>query len=186
MGGGATAAGVLVTEGIALDDTGNIYLAGETTGKMRKIDTSGMIDRIAGNVNGSFSGEGGDPLLANFDSPTGVAVGTHGEIYIADQGNHRIRCIGCKSPSGIERLEKQSSSFQIEPNPSCGEFALSIIDAEQACDCVITIGDIAGRVIEVRKVETQSEHFNLTVKPGLYFITATLHNRSYTQQLIIE
>lgn len=58
----------------------------------------GTISTIAGNGNGVFTGDGGPATSAAIQSPTGVAVDTAGNVYIADFGNKRIRRV---SPGGV-------------------------------------------------------------------------------------
>jgi len=53
----------------------------------------GIITTIAGNGSPSFGGDGGLATLASLYHPYGVAVDAIGNIYIADEGNERIRKI---------------------------------------------------------------------------------------------
>ncbi|MGA2881629.1 MAG: IPT/TIG domain-containing protein [Bryobacteraceae bacterium] len=81
--------------GLAVDSAGNLYIADYFDGRIRKVDTSGMIRTVAGNSAspglGSFSGDGGPAINAGLNSPTGVALDSAGNIYIADYGNQRVR-----------------------------------------------------------------------------------------------
>lgn len=58
----------------------------------------GIISTIAGNGNGVFTGDGGPATAAALQSPTGLAVDTAGNLYIADFGNLRIRRV---APNGV-------------------------------------------------------------------------------------
>ena len=69
---------------------------------MFKIATSGRIYRIAGDGAAGFSGDGGLATQARLGNSYGVAVGPGGEIYIADESNHRIRRL---TPDPPQRLE---------------------------------------------------------------------------------
>ena len=74
---------------LAVDTDGNIYLAYFGNHRIRKIDVAtGIITTVAGNGNGGFSGDGGPAVHASI-IPSGLAVDTDGNIYIA--GGHRIR-----------------------------------------------------------------------------------------------
>ena len=95
-GGQATAAQILSPYGVALDASGNVYIADFNNDLIRKVTTStGIITSIAGNYSNGFSGDGGPATNAQIVQPTGVAVDATGNVYIADYGNARIRKV-CK------------------------------------------------------------------------------------------
>ncbi len=77
--------------GIFLDGLGNIYIADTFNHRIRKVDTSGIINTVAGNGIAGFSGDGGPATSASLNVPSGVFVDGLGNIYIADTFNHRIR-----------------------------------------------------------------------------------------------
>ena len=77
--------------GLALDATGNIYIADSNKNWIRKVDTNGIITTVAGNGSYGFSGDNGPATNAVLGYPSDVAVDTAGNIYIADEYNSRIR-----------------------------------------------------------------------------------------------
>ncbi len=77
--------------GIAIDTTGNLYIADENNGVVRKISTAGIVSTVAGSPIYGFSGDGGPALQAAFRFPEGVTVGGDGNLYIEDIGNFRVR-----------------------------------------------------------------------------------------------
>lgn len=92
-GGPAIAARVQYPTGVAVDGTGNIYIADNGNNRVRKINTSGTISTIAGSPTYGFSGDGGPGTAAMVSSPVGIATDPSGNVYIADQNNNRIRKI---------------------------------------------------------------------------------------------
>jgi uncharacterized protein (TIGR03437 family) len=78
------------TYGLAVDSAGNLYIADAYNCRVRKV-SNGVIANIAGNGFCGFSGDNGPPNAAQLNVPSGVAVDSAGNIYIADTNNHRIR-----------------------------------------------------------------------------------------------
>ncbi len=83
--------------GVAVDVAGNLYIAERNAHRIRKVASSGEISTVAGTGESGFGGDGGPATDARLASPQAVAVGSDGSLYIADEGNHRIRKV---SPTG--------------------------------------------------------------------------------------
>ncbi|HVA97818.1 MAG TPA: T9SS type A sorting domain-containing protein [Bacteroidia bacterium] len=97
--GPATEAEITEPYGIAVDDTGNVYFSDNTDNCIRKINTSGVINTIAGNiVTAGYSGDGGPATAAQLNAPMGLYIDAFGNIYFADYRNNCIRKI---NTSGI-------------------------------------------------------------------------------------
>jgi hypothetical protein len=91
-GGLATAALLDSPAGVALDASGNLYIADTHNNVVREVvAASGNIATIAGTGAAGFSGDGAAATLATLNYPTAVAVDSLGNVYIADTNNHRIR-----------------------------------------------------------------------------------------------
>ncbi len=90
-GGPATSASLNRPAGVAVDAAGNLYIADTFNDRIRKVSLDGTITTVAGNGDLGFSGDGGPAVNASLARPTGVAVDAAGNLYIADQLNHRIR-----------------------------------------------------------------------------------------------
>jgi sugar lactone lactonase YvrE len=76
---------------MALDATGNLYLADGGNNRVRKVATDGTITTVAGNGTAGYSGDGGPATAAELSAPNGVAVDSAGNVYIADTSNSVIR-----------------------------------------------------------------------------------------------
>ena len=79
---------------MAVDSSGNLYIADTFNGRIRRVALDGTISTAAGvGSTGVYSGDGGPANLAGISLPTDVAVDRAGNVYIADFGNGRIRVV---------------------------------------------------------------------------------------------
>jgi hypothetical protein len=92
-GGPATSAQLYEPADVTLDDAGNLYVPEYSGHRVRKVATTGTISTIAGTGSSGYSGDGGPALLAQMSAPTGVAVDSQGQVFVAERNNHVIRKI---------------------------------------------------------------------------------------------
>jgi sugar lactone lactonase YvrE len=90
---GVTATSVSLNgpNGVAVDAAGYIYITDDYNHRIRKVNPSGVISTVAGNGIQGYSGDGDAATNASLNGPSGVSVDAAGNLYIADNGNHRIR-----------------------------------------------------------------------------------------------
>jgi sugar lactone lactonase YvrE len=87
-------------ESVALDSTGNLYIADFINNRVRMVNTSGVISTIAGSGKFGNSGDGGPALNALMYFPCGVAVDGSGKVYVIDSLNTRIRLLTPDAAAG--------------------------------------------------------------------------------------
>ncbi len=103
-GGPATSAQLYNPSGLALDSSGDLYIADTNNCLIRKVTKStGLISTYAGMASNTpsgcgYGGDGGPATSAQLDYPTDVALDTSGNLYIADIYNNRVRIV---RPNGI-------------------------------------------------------------------------------------
>lgn len=76
---------------VVVDAAGNVYIADTLNARIRKVDTSGNISTYAGVGTFGYSGDSGPAVNAQLWYPTGLALDTSGNLYIADPGNGTVR-----------------------------------------------------------------------------------------------
>ena len=98
-GAAASSAELYDPTGVAVDSSGNLYIADSVNNVVRKVTSSGTITTFAGSntLGAGYSGDGGSATSAQLNLPLGVAVDSAGNVYIADTKNNRIRKV---TPSG--------------------------------------------------------------------------------------
>ena len=92
-GGPATKANITSTTSVVVDGNGNLYIADYYDQRIRMVNTSGIITTVAGTGARGQKGDGGPAIDAFLNRPYGVAVNAAGDIFIADSGNNRVRCV---------------------------------------------------------------------------------------------
>ncbi|MDB5152728.1 MAG: hypothetical protein JWR54_1479 [Mucilaginibacter sp.] len=97
VNGSGTAAAFNYPNGIALDATGNVYVADQGNNQIRKITPAGTVTTLSGSLAPGSSNTSAIGVTASFNGPTGVAVDAAGNVYVADFGNNLIRKI---APTG--------------------------------------------------------------------------------------
>jgi len=90
-GGPATSAQLNNPFSVAVDASGNLFIADVGNNLIRKVSASGIITTVAGSGSYGFSGDGGPATSASLNTPYGVAVDASGNLLISDTGNNRIR-----------------------------------------------------------------------------------------------
>jgi sugar lactone lactonase YvrE len=108
-GGPATNAQLQNPDGVALDADGNLYISDSGNQRIRRVNTLGVITTFAGSGSAGYSGDGGPAASASLNRPRGVALDPGGNLYIADQGNNRIREVAlAASPAAVGGVAEYS------------------------------------------------------------------------------
>jgi len=91
-GGLATAASFNFPTGLAVDGSGNVFICDQNNHRVRKVTAAtGIITTVAGTGTAGFFGDGASAIAAMLNRPAGMTVDALGNLYIAEEGNQRIR-----------------------------------------------------------------------------------------------
>lgn len=118
-GGLATSASLNIPSDVAVDASGNVYIADSGHNEVRVVNPSGMITTVAGTGQDGFSGDGGAATAAMLNFPWGLVADASGNVFVADRVNSRVRLISAGSPVS-------APSFRTSPNPILNAASFSI------------------------------------------------------------
>jgi len=119
-GGAATAAKFNGPWGVSADAAGNIYVADDGNNVIREINTSGIINTIAGTTVSGYTGNGGPPTAAKLSQPANACIDGNGNIYIADDNNAVVREITISGSSSVSSI--------IGPTSVCQQSSIMLTD----------------------------------------------------------
>ncbi len=116
MDGPANMAALSFVLDIAVDGSGNLYIADTWNQHIRRVDTRDILTTIAGTLNiigytqADYNGDSGPAREVKLANPTGIAVHESGKVYFADSDNHRIRVLA-RPPRAPTDLKAATVSF---------------------------------------------------------------------------
>ena len=186
-GGSAVQAQLDMPSGLAVDASGNLYVADHGNHCVRRIDPAGVVTTVAGTGVSGYSGDGGPASAAQLASPVGLAVDLRGNLYIADSANRRVRKVTVQL--GDDHGDSASSATQLDLNSSrrgtieyTGDVDWFRLETSERRDLrvwttgsVDTLGfllDSAGKLVALDDDSGSGYNFSIeaTVSAGVYFV----------------
>jgi len=167
--------------GIAVDDSGNVYVADSGNNEIRKITPGGLVSTLAGSLtSGSVNGKGSS---ASFNNPSGVAVDASGNVYVADAGNNEIRKITTGSTNTATINHINTSFISVYPNPAKD---LLNINLSKSVNGTLSILDIQGSLVLAQPVNgKQVQLSTASLQNGIYVLNVVSDNASYVTRIVI-
>src|SRR5579885_2370430 len=129
-GGPATSAELDTPTGVAVDITGNLYIADSGNDAIREVSATGVITTVAGTGQPCADpttpcGDGGPATQAQLNNPVKVAVDGSGNLYIADRDDQRVREVlavaGAVTPTSIITTVAGTGQPCADPTTPCGD-----------------------------------------------------------------
>ena len=112
-GGQATSVALETPSAVAVDASGNLYIADKNDNRVRKVNTSGIITTVAGSGTPGFTGDGGLATSAQLDGPIGVAVDAAGNLYITP-----VLSCSSREDTGVAQVVMNDLQLQVVPEPT--------------------------------------------------------------------
>lgn len=190
MGDGGAATDALFDQPAStmLDQAGNMYIADAGNNRIRKVNTSGTVNTIAGSsLAGMFGGDGGPAVQAKLNQPYATALESGGNLYISDHDNQRIRVVcvvGCIQ--GVENISAYAFNVLAYPNPNNGSFHLDL--DQQLSKASLLIYDTFGQTVHQQAISGGSNQVSTgNLAPGIYYYNVLRNGRKLgTGKLVIE
>jgi sugar lactone lactonase YvrE len=146
LDGTGTAASFNGPQALALDSSGNLFVADSFNNEIREVTTAGVVTTLAGSTTaGSSDGTG---TAASFNLPSGIAVDSNGNIYLADSNNNEIRKV--TSSGVVTTLAAATTAGSADGTGASASFKLpwgiGVVDASG----VLYVGDYGND--EIRQI----------------------------------
>ncbi|HUE06736.1 MAG TPA: hypothetical protein VMP41_04880 [Acidimicrobiales bacterium] len=134
--------------GLAVDDTGDVYVAEANEQRVKVIEPSGAVANVAGTGTAGDEGDGGVASSAQLHEPTGVAVDHGGDVFIADTANCKVRVVPAANGSVLGHAVERDHIYTVAGTGVCGSAGQGgpIGDA-QLYDPVAVAVDFAGDLL---------------------------------------
>jgi len=148
-GSSATAALLNGPTGLVFDAAGNLYIADLSNSCVRMVNTTGIINTIAGTGTSGYTGDGGPATAAELVEPWGLAFDAHDNLYISDYGQQVVRRI---NTAGIistiaGNIDSTTYSGDVVPATSASLFAPQGLAFDAAGNLYIADGYNAIRMV---------------------------------------
>jgi hypothetical protein len=134
--------------GLAVDVTGDVYVAEANEQRVKVIEPAGIVANVAGTGAAGDGSDGGVASAAQLDEPTGVAVDHSGDLFIADTANCKVRVVPAASGSVLGHPVVRDRIYTVAGTGVCGSAGQGgPIGGAQLFDPVAVAIDFAGDLL---------------------------------------
>ncbi len=170
-----------------INDAGYLFICDIGNNAIRVLNTNtDMINTLAGNGTMGFSGDLGLATAAQLNAPAGVWQDVAGTVYIADEGNQRVRKVtgsGYKtSPSSTTTLTE--TTFNIYPSPSNGNFTIETNGLTGNAN--VDIFNMVGTKLYSQLINGTTANISIKQPSGVYTMVIKSANGSVTRKISIQ
>jgi sugar lactone lactonase YvrE len=166
----ATNANLYFPMDVAVDVSGNLFIADMNNCRVRKVDTNGIITTVAGNGSYGYSGDGGPATNASLKATYDVAVDASGNLFIADCQNMRIRKVtNTQGPSLMLNnvSATNAGNYQVVVTGPGGSVTSSVAVLSVALPPGNFTAQASGTSMQIQFVGTPNYHYILQMATNL-------------------
>jgi sugar lactone lactonase YvrE len=188
-GGPATAAELNYAEYIAVDKNGNVYIADINNNRVRMVNAAGIITTIAGDGIPGYNGDGDNPVSRELYYPRGVATDAHGNVYIAEESNNRIRLV-THPDVVVKQVNAANGKTSNYPNPFTSQTTITYSLADASGNTMLVVTNVLGQHVFTRSLGAQNAGiheliFKEELSPGVYYYTIANETFRSTMKMIV-
>lgn len=175
-------------KGLAIDNAGNVYVAGRFDYTVRKIDTKGIVSTVAGtpHVSGNIDGFGSG---VKFGKPISVVMGKNGDLLVADWVNNVIRKIELPLTASVNTINKNEVQMQLSPNPFTASATITISGNKGKGPVSLSVYDVTGKEVKVKNTVSGQQIVieRGDMSTGIYFYKISQNNKVIgMDKLVVE
>ena len=183
-GGSALSAKMYNPGCLYINAAGNLFICDNTENCVRVMNIgTEIIHTLAGTGVAGFSGDGGSPTVAKLNNPMGVWQDATGAIYIADEGNSRIRKVTGTAYRTTSTNTLTQSDVNIFPNPSTGTFTVQTNTVSG--NGSIEVYNVIGEKVFSTAISQQQETINLNQPAGVYNVVIKTASGTTSEKITI-
>ncbi len=146
-GGKAVNAALNTPTGLTTDAAGSLYISDAENSRIRKVTADGNINTVVGSQFAGYGGDGGPPASANLAGPNDLAFDSAGNLFIADEFNHRIRAVLATPPAFS--ASPTSLSFSVSGGTVSPVLNVSLTTSVPGLPYTVTTTSTGGRWLQV-------------------------------------
>jgi hypothetical protein len=185
-GGPATGADFKFPIALDLDIYGNIYVADIYNNRIRKIDTAtNMINTVAGNGIGGYTGDGGPATSAEIHYPEDILISKTGDLYFPEYGSHVIRKVS--DIATVLEKERKTKKITVYPDPVINRLCVPVDLNSKIVN--VSIWNVQGKMIYSSETNRSDLVKYIDVTPysnGMYFLLLSGEGKVYSAKFVIS